>query len=67
MESLNNIKMLLLSKLIYGFHTIPIKTAACFLLDKNCQVVSNIYMKYKEPTISKPILEKKRTNLGDLH
>lgn len=54
MESLNNIKMLLLSKLIYGFHTIPIKTAACFLLDKNCQAESNIYMKYKEPTISKP-------------
>lgn len=36
-------------------------------MGKNCQADSNIYMKCWGPRMSKPILEKKRTKLGDLY
>lgn len=40
----NNIKLPILSELIYGFTIFPIKIATHFLLGKYCQTDSNIYM-----------------------
>lgn len=36
-------------------------------MGKNCQADSNIHMKCRGPRISKPILEKKSTKLGDVY
>ena len=54
--------MSVLSKFIYGFNAIPIKIATGFFGDRDCQADCNIYMKFKEPRISKTTFGKRKQN-----
>lgn len=51
--------MSILSKFIYGVNAIPIKIEASFSGDRDCPDDCNIYMKFKEPRMSRTILEKR--------